>query len=122
MYVYYDYSMVEAALMILILLFVAGYVSIPGVTIPNYQLYTLNHHVITLDEVLIALVIFWIIGFVPRFLRIFLGALLLIWILSSLGVIAVKNLPAISIGVVILAVLLHRGFHHYTRYRRRYYE
>lgn len=114
--------MVEAALMILIVLFVAGYVTIPGIHIPNYQLYTFNHHIFTLNELLIVLVLFWIIGFVPRFMRIFVGALLLIWIVSTLGIIAVKNLPAIVIGVLIFAVLIHRCFHHYYRYRRRYEE
>ncbi len=115
-------SMVEAALMILIVLFVTGYVTIPGVHIPNYQLYTYNHHIFTLNELLIFLVLFWIIGFVPRYLRIFVGALLIIWIVATLGIIAVTNLPAIVIGVLIFALLIHRSFHHYSRYRRRYYE
>ena len=87
---------------------------------PNYHLYTFNAHVLTLNELLIALVLFWIIGFVPWFLRLFLGALLIIWLLASFGIIMVNHLPEISIGVIIFAVGFHRIFYHYSRYRRRY--
>lgn len=117
----YHHYMIEAALMILIVLFVLGYVNIPGVTIPNYHLYTLNHHVITLYEVLIFIVIFWVIGFAPRFLRIIAGALLIIWILSTFGIITVKGLPAIIVLALIGVTTLHRSFHWYRYYRRRYY-
>lgn len=112
--------MVEAALMILIVLFVTGYLSIPGIHIPDYHIYTFANHIITLNELLIALVLFWIIGFVPWFLRVFLGAVLIIWILATFGIIAVNHLPEISIGVIIFAVAFHRIFYHYSRYRRRY--
>lgn len=113
--------MIEAALVILISLFVLGYVSIPGVTIPNYHLYTFNHHSITLYEILIFVVIFWMLKILPSYLRIVAGALLIIWIASTLGFIMVKGLPLVIIFVLILVVVFHRSFHYYHRYRRRYY-
>lgn len=112
--------MVEASIIILIILFVLGYVSIPGVTIPNYQVYTLNHHVITLYEILILIVIFWMLKVLPYYLRVVAGALLLIWIASTLGFIMVKGLPMVIIIALILVTVSHRSFHWYHRYRRRY--
>src|SRR5476649_15513 len=100
--------MIEAALAILVILFVSGYVSIPGIHIPNYHIYTLNNHVITLNEILIVFVIFWLIRFAPGYLRIFVGALLIIWILATIGIIMVTGLPAIIIATLILVVFLHR--------------
>lgn len=112
--------MIETALMILIILYVLGYVNIPGVTIPNYHIYAFNHHVITLNEILITAAIFLMIGFAPRFLRIIAGALLIIWVISTLGFINVKGLQSIIIISLIVIVIGHRSFHYYHRYRRRY--
>lgn len=114
--------MIEATLVILLGLFLLGFVHIPGVTIPNYQLFVMNHHMITLYEVLIVLVAFGLLMFLPRFMRIIVGALLIIWIISTLGIIVVNGLPAVSIIILMLVVFLHRSFHWYGHYRRRYYE
>ncbi len=117
----YSKGMIETALAILVILFVLGYVSIPGVTIPNYHIYTFNNHQITFYEILIFFVIFWLLKLLPRYLRIVAGALLIIWIISTLGFIAIKGLPLIIIAALILVTLSHRSFHYYHRYRRRYY-
>lgn len=114
--------MIEATLVLLLALFLLGFVHIPGVNIPNYKLFVFNHHTITLFEILIVIVAFGLITLLPRFLRIIIGALLIIWIISSLGIIVVNGLPAISIAVIMIVVAFHRSFHWYHRYRRRYYE
>ena len=114
--------MVEAALVILLALFLLGFVKIPGVTIPNYQLFVLNHHTVTLFEVLIVSVVFGMLMFLPRFLRIIAGALIIIWIIATLGIIVVNGLPAITIIILMLILTLHRSHHWYRHYRRRYYE
>ncbi len=114
--------MVEIALILLIGLFLLGFVQIPGVNIPNYQLFVVNAHTVTLYEILTIVVVFGMLTFLPRFLRIVVGALLIVWILATFGFIVVKGLPAITIIALLLIVGLHRSFHWYGRYRRRYYE
>ena len=113
--------MIEVALTVLAILFLLGLVHIPGVNIPNYQLFVFNHHPITLFEVLMVAAAFGILTLLPHFLRIVVGALLIIWIISTLGIIVVNGLPAISIIALMIIVLGHRSFHWYGRYRRRYY-
>lgn len=113
--------MVEAALIILLALFLLGFVKIPGVNIQNYKLFMLNHHMITLYELLIVVVAFGMIMFLPRFMKMVVGALLIIWIVASLGYIVVSGLPEITIVILLLVVTFHRSFHWYRHYRRRYY-
>jgi len=114
--------MIEAALVILLILFLLGLVHIPGVNIPNYKLFVFNHHTITLFEVLMIIVAFGILALLPRFIRIIVGALLIIWIISTLGIIVINGLPIISIITLMVVVVLHRSFHWYRHYRRRSYE
>lgn len=114
--------MIELALVLLLGLFLLGFIKIPGITIHNYNLFTLNHHTVTLFEVLTLIVIFGLLVLLPRFLRIVIGALLIIWIMATLGIIAVQGLPIITIVVLMVVVSIHRSFHWYHRYRRRYYE
>lgn len=113
---------IELALVLLLALFLLGFVKIPGVTIPNYHLFTFNHHVVTLFELLTVIVIFGMLVLLPRFLRIVVGALLIIWIISLLGIIAVQGLPIITIVTLMVVVSLHRSFHWFRHYRHRYYE
>ncbi|MGI8419649.1 MAG: hypothetical protein ACR2LN_03315 [Candidatus Levyibacteriota bacterium] len=114
--------MVEVTLVILLALFLLGFVHIPGVNIQNFKLFVMNHHTITLYEVLIVIVAFGLLMFLPRFMRIIVGALLIIWIISTLGIIMVNGLPAISIIILLLVVTFHRSFHWYGHYRRRRYD
>jgi len=114
--------MIEATLVILLALFLLGFIHIPGVNIQNYKLFVMNHHTITLYEVLIVIVAFGLLMFLPHFMKIIVGALLIIWIISALGIIVVNGLPAISIVILLLVVTFHRSFHWYRHYRRRYYE
>jgi hypothetical protein len=114
--------MVEFALLLLIGLFLLGFVQIPGISIYNYHLFTFNHHNITLFEVLTVIVVFALLGFIPKLLRIVIGALLIIWILSTLDIIMVKGLPVITIVVLMVVLSFHRSFHWYHRYRRRRYD
>ena len=110
--------MIEFALVIVVGLYILGIVKIPGVTIPNYHLFTLNHHTVTLFNVLTVFVIFGVLFLLPRFMRIVVGALLIIWIIALLGIINVQGLPAITILILIGVIFLHRSFHWYHRYRR----
>ncbi len=110
--------MIEAALAVLVLLYVLGFISFPGVTIPNYHLFTLNGHMITLFEILIVCVVVWIISNLAFWLRFIIGLLLLLWILANFGFIAVPGLPQVILVIIIIGVFIHRTHHWYYHYRR----
>lgn len=112
--------MIEGILVVLILLYVLGFISLPGVSIPNYHLFTYNGHNITLFEILIAAVILWLISNLPYWLKFIIGLLLLVWILATFGIIAVPGLAPAVLVVIIVGVFIHRTHHWYHRYRRRY--
>lgn len=112
--------MVEAILAILILLYVLGFIKIPGVSIPNYHLFTYNGHTITLFEILIACVVIWLITNLPLWLRFIIGFLLILWILATFGIIAVPGLAPVIFIVIVAGVFIHRTHHWYRYYRKRY--
>jgi hypothetical protein len=105
--------MLGAILVILIALWVLGYISIPGLVFPNISLFSLNGHPVTLWNVLILLVVAWAIGILPSPLREIGAVMLLLWILSTLGIFAVAGLPSLIILALIIglaAYLLRAAF------------
>lgn len=98
--------MLGAILLILIVLWFFGYIHIQGISIPNFPLLTLNGHSISLWDLLIFLVILWAIEALPGPLRAIAGILLIIWILSTLGIIAIVGMSHVVIVVLIIALVL----------------
>lgn len=98
--------MLGAILLILIVLWFFGYIHIQGISIPNYPLFALNGHSISLWDLLIFLVILWAIEALPGPLRIIAGILLIIWVLSTLGVIAVVGLSHLIVVILIIGLVL----------------
>ena len=98
--------MLGAILLILIVLWFFGYIHIQGLTFPNIPLFTLNGHSISLWDLLIFLVILWAIEALPGPLRVIAGVLLITWLLSTLGIVAVAGLPHIIVIVLIIALVL----------------
>jgi hypothetical protein len=98
--------MLGAILLVLIILWFFGYIHVQGVTIPNIPLFTLNGHSVSLWELLIFLVILWAIEALPDPLRIIAAVLLVIWLLSTLGIIAVAGLPHIIVIALIIGLVL----------------
>lgn len=103
--------MLGTLLVILFILWVLGYFTIPGLAIPNIVLFSINNHPITLWAILTLIVVSWLVGILPSPLREIAGVLVLLWILSMLGILAVGGLPSIIIIVIIvgLALYLIRG-------------
>lgn len=99
--------MIGALLLILILLWVFGYVHVSGITIPDLVLFTINGQVITLWNILILLVIAWLIGILPRPFREIASVLLVLWVLSVLGVLAIAGLSNIIIIAVIVGIIVY---------------
>jgi len=98
--------MLGAILLILVVLWFFGYIHIQGITIPNFPLFSLNGHSINLWDFLIFIVILWAIEALPSPLRVIAGILLVIWLLSTLGVIAVVGLSHIIVVVLIIGLVL----------------
>lgn len=98
--------MLIAIIVILIILWLVGYAPLSGITIPNYALFNVNGHIITLWEILILLVISWAIGILPEPLQKIAGVLLLLWILSVLGIFAIAGLANIIVLVIIIGLIL----------------
>ena len=98
--------MLVAIVVILIVLWFLRYMPITGISIPNYVLFAINGHSITLWEVLILLVVAWAIGILPRPLQVVASVLLLLWILSVLGIFALAGLPNIIVLIIIIALVV----------------
>lgn len=98
--------MLVAIIIILIILWFSGYFPISGITIPNFVLFTINNHGITLWEVLILAVISWAIGILPRPFQTIASVLLVLWVLSVLGILAIAGLSNIIILVIIVGLII----------------
>ncbi|MDP3758703.1 MAG: hypothetical protein Q8Q86_03215, partial [Candidatus Daviesbacteria bacterium] len=69
-------------------------------------LFGINNHAVTLWEILILAVIGWAIGILPRPLQAVATALLLLWVLATLGIFAIAGLPNIIVLVIIVGLIL----------------
>lgn len=97
--------MLKAIVVILIVLWFFGYTPISGISIPNLALFTINNHMVTLWEVLILLVIGWAIGILPHPFQAVASALLLLWVLSVLGILAIVGSNVIVVVIIIALIL-----------------
>ncbi len=98
--------MIVAIVIILIILWFLGYAPISGISIPNFVLFTINNHTVTLWEVLILAVVAWAIGILPRPFQAFASVLLLLWVLSVLGILAIAGLSNIIVLVIIVGLII----------------
>ncbi|MGE5041712.1 MAG: hypothetical protein ACM3IJ_02310 [Candidatus Levyibacteriota bacterium] len=96
--------MIIAIIIILIILWVLGYLPVSGLYIPNIPLITIGAHTVTLWELLILLVVGWAIGILPRPLQAIASVLLLLWILSVFGIFAFAGLPSILVIIIIVGL------------------
>lgn len=99
--------MLVAILVILIVLWFFGYVPIGNVHIPNIVLTSINNNHITLWNVLILLAVAWAISILPRPFREIGSVLLLFWVLSVVGILAIAGLS----NILIIAIILGFAFY-----------
>jgi hypothetical protein len=93
-------------LIILIILWLLGYVNIGSVNLPNLVLFNINGQPITLWNLLILFVIISIIGILPSPFREIAGVFLILWILSLLGIIAIAGLSNLLVIALIVGLIL----------------
>ena len=98
--------MLEVILVLLIILWLTGALHINGFSLPNTVLFSLNGHPVTLINLLIFIVIVWAIGVLPRPFREIAGVLLVLWLLTLLGIIAITGLSHIIIIAIIVGIIL----------------
>ncbi|MBP7832472.1 MAG: hypothetical protein KA035_01745 [Candidatus Levybacteria bacterium] len=99
--------MLGILLVVLIALWFLGYLRIDGLpTIPDVQLFVINGQSITLWNILIFAVICWAIGVLPSPFRQIAGVLLIIWVLATLGILAISGLASIIVIAVIVGIIL----------------
>lgn len=98
--------MLTLILVLLILAWFLGYVSIPGIPIPPIVLFNINGHDITVWNLLVFLLILWAINLLPSPLREIAAVILILWILSTLGIIAIAGLASILVIAVIVGLIL----------------
>jgi hypothetical protein len=98
--------MLEVILVILILLWLTGNLHISGLTIPDYVLFHLNGHPISLLNLLVFMVICSAVGVLPSPIREIAGVLLLLWVLSILGIIAIAGLSNLLVIAVIVGIIV----------------
>ena len=98
--------MIGFLFIVLLVLYFLGYIQIPGLTIPNPFLFTINGHPISLVTLLIFLAILWAIGVLPSPLRQIAMVLVLLWILSTLGILAVAGLSNLIIVVILVGLVV----------------
>jgi hypothetical protein len=111
--------MLLTIVVLLIVLWFLGYVQISNVVIPNVPLFMINEHLVTLVELLIFLAIVWAVSILPTPLRQIGFAVVVLWVLATLGIIAVGGLSSILVIAIIIGVLASLlGLLEGRRYRR----
>src|SRR5205823_4982219 len=101
----YTNSMVGAIVVILILLWAFGYIHLVNFFIPDIVLFHLNGRPVTLWDILILLVVSWAIGVLPYPFRQIAGVLMVLWVLSTLGIIAISGLSSILVVAIIVGLI-----------------
>lgn len=102
--IWYYNIMLTAVLVILILLWLLGYGPLQVLTFP---LYRWSGHLITLWDALIFLVMIYLIGSLPRPLKEIASVLLILWILSLFGIIAIAGLSNILVLSLIIGLIIY---------------
>jgi hypothetical protein len=95
---------IVAILVILLLFWLLGY---GPFTVLHIILFRFNGLVITIWDLFIFLIFIWLVGILPSPFRQIAVVFILIWILASLGIIAIAGLSNILVIAIIVGVLLY---------------
>ncbi|HZZ98740.1 MAG TPA: hypothetical protein VFG51_02295 [Candidatus Saccharimonadia bacterium] len=99
--------MLGIVLVVLIILWLLGYITIPGAPIHNITLFVINHRSITLWDVVIFFVIIWLIDLLPSPFRQIAAVILLLYTLSTLGIIAIAGLSSLLVIAMIIGLAIY---------------
>lgn len=99
--------MIGLILGLLILFWVLGYIQIPGFTFPNITLLIINGYPVTLLDLLILFLIIWAIGILPSPFQEIGLLLLILWILATIGIIAIAGFSQLIVIGVIVGLIIY---------------
>lgn len=99
--------MLTILLLLLIIFWLLGYVSLPFLVLPDFELFVINGQPITLWDVLILFLVSWIIGVLPSPFRQIAGILFILWILSRLGILFLTGLSSPLLIVIIIGLIVY---------------
>jgi len=95
-----------AILVILIILWILGYIHIPGIPLLHQEIFRVAGHGISIWNILIVLVVMWAIESLPSPLRQIAYVLAVLWVLSLVGIIAISGLSNILVFALIIGLIV----------------
>lgn len=98
--------MLPAILVLLIILWLLGYVNLPFIPFLNITLFNINGQAITFLNLIIFFLIASLLELLPPPLNIIAGIILVLWVLSILGIIAIGGLSQILVLAVIVGLIV----------------
>lgn len=103
-------------LVVLIILWAAGYLPATGIVIPDITFFVINGYSVTLLNFIALAVISWIIGILPHPFRLIASILLVVWALSVIGVFAFAGLSQWLMLTIIVGLLFYviRSMYYHT--------
>lgn len=93
-------------LVILVFLWLFGYLRIPGIPVHNLVLFRVFGHAVTVWEFVMFLVIAWAMEILPSPLRQIAYVLVLLWVLSVFGFIAIAGLSQLIVLALIIGLIV----------------
>ena len=98
--------MVGTLLLILIILWLIG--NIGGLRfIPGIALFYINGHPVSIINIITFVIVAWLIRILPTPLRQITAVMLILWVLSLMGIIAVSGLSNIVVLIVIIGLFFY---------------
>ncbi len=98
--------MLEILLILLVILWLTGYINVSSFPLPDYVLFNLNGQPITLWNLIIFFLIVGAIGILPSPIREIAGVLLILWVLSILGILALGSLSSLLVLAIIIGIVV----------------
>lgn len=96
--------MIGTILLLLVILWVLGYLQFP---LTNTTLFNFGARPVSLSDLLTFLIILWLISVLPNPFRGIALVLLLLWVLSLLGIIAIAGFSSLIMLAFIVGLVLY---------------
>ena len=98
--------MLATIIVLLLLFWLAGYIHLP-LDLSSYAIFPFNGQSITVYNLVVFGLILWVIGILPRPFREIVSVVLLLWVLSVFGIIAISGLSNILVIALVIGLLVY---------------
>lgn len=99
--------MLGIIIVLLVVLWILGYLNIPAIKILDITLFTVNNNTISLIDLLVFLLIVWSTGILPSPFRQIASAAVILWVLALFGIIAISGLSTIIMIAIIVGLIFY---------------